>query len=779
MAHIVTIDPGGEIYLPLARSRLTAIRARGTPHGEQKFIVDGFLIEVRVVGNDDFIRISGGSCLFEMETGLLEAPYSTYGGGATPESYDAARYYESTNVTIYNAKFTEYVGPKNGATGTYRTNPGEDSVGQFSGELTRTASGFKGKVYVGSTSRAIRPKQVQKVVPGTNPPAYNTVDEDRDEAVLAKKITVDSYPASTFTGRCRLWVQSMYGLHLYNSKGELQQPLAMSSQGLLVEVTKFIPVGSEASKGAAQIALERQYNQRLEISTSSGVWLDKASGKHWLFNPSNKDVNIYPLIANQCGESARKFLRDDCKTPLSADDKKHLESYILSVSRPDRSKVRNCVFKNITGGSPMAYGWHWNYTGNRADIALSTEKQRPVTAWFGLPIMESTHWGLFMSHTVSEGVDYFSFKSEKINGPSEWMIDRGGHCILVPARGGGLMEKATPWRGTPYGDLQWAGDGTFYVFYVGDTLQRCSVNIAFNNARGPTWDSSNTDEITPFEMNLRGKGGTGWFQRTTNETGHYVVKFICGPVVAGELTQQKLQTGVTRSEGGTASLVGDYVHAYVTSIPYGFGSNFEYGAIIGKRGQDFHQTVMLENPPFGAQESVLVKYSHWPMSIFAMTKFWHSTAVITIPAGDAEAVFVKTYRHVRDDYTQNVKQIRESVGEAYSRAIYTSGGFIEFAADAWRNDTSPTISSTTGESTRTTIEEEIDRLVCNRGAIAADPEVLGAYQVITLQFTADDTVPLYVKCLSGTGPDCAVIADAVKPVGYTGKFRFPAIVGWA
>ena len=79
---------GGEQYLPFARSRIKALRATGLRYGSQKFEIDGSSVEVRIDGQHDYIRISGGG-INDLLIGLhdTEATLNNPGPPHTNDSY--------------------------------------------------------------------------------------------------------------------------------------------------------------------------------------------------------------------------------------------------------------------------------------------------------------------------------------------------------------------------------------------------------------------------------------------------------------------------------------------------------------------------------------------------------------------------------------------------------------------------------------------------------------------------------------------------------------------
>ena len=61
---------GGEQYLPFARSRIKAMRAAGLKYATQKYVFQDGEVEVRIVGDQRFIRISGGS--YDVLSGVVQ-----------------------------------------------------------------------------------------------------------------------------------------------------------------------------------------------------------------------------------------------------------------------------------------------------------------------------------------------------------------------------------------------------------------------------------------------------------------------------------------------------------------------------------------------------------------------------------------------------------------------------------------------------------------------------------------------------------------------------------
>jgi hypothetical protein len=72
---------GGEIYLPFARSRIKALRATGLEYAAQKFLLPDGEVHIRIAGEHDYIRTSGGGS-GDMEITLQSPLQGIPGAGA-------------------------------------------------------------------------------------------------------------------------------------------------------------------------------------------------------------------------------------------------------------------------------------------------------------------------------------------------------------------------------------------------------------------------------------------------------------------------------------------------------------------------------------------------------------------------------------------------------------------------------------------------------------------------------------------------------------------------
>jgi hypothetical protein len=83
---------GGEQYLPFARSRIKALRAGGMKFASQQFVMPDAEVRVRVVGNQDYIRLTGAG--YEILSGV------TYPGDIISGDPDTLRSFKPTTETL-------------------------------------------------------------------------------------------------------------------------------------------------------------------------------------------------------------------------------------------------------------------------------------------------------------------------------------------------------------------------------------------------------------------------------------------------------------------------------------------------------------------------------------------------------------------------------------------------------------------------------------------------------------------------------------------------------
>jgi hypothetical protein len=424
---------GGEHYLPFARSRIKALRSAGLRYASQKFILPDAEVRVQLVNEIEYIWITGSGGAIAMDSGVVDvlsiAPLA-------PATYLAGILRESSAVLAYNAPF---VIPDSG--GSWRLNPASGSAGEVSGTI-QTTGDVSGKVPIdGSAAKSFSPIKDAEGIDTTN-----------DSSMVAKKTTAIAVPASIFTGRCRLYIQALYGAHLYQrDKGS----------------PSFIPTPVAETSAApalsfADLAVE---GQTILVDTSTGIYLDPTTGKHWMICPrSGTTVEVFPMVASTAAKSLRRFLK--APYTLNETDREHIEAYILSQSRPTTAGRQLLTTETSVQAYSLGYGWHWNWTGLLADIVVNDQfTQDAINQKYA---MVSTHYRLTM--TLTDGV--WAAVVTTVAGPTQWCAYRPSWILSEPNYADFTQDKTTP-RLTDV----FACSATFYAYYVRDELIQCRIDV--------------------------------------------------------------------------------------------------------------------------------------------------------------------------------------------------------------------------------------------------------------------------------------------------------------
>lgn len=257
-----------------------------------------------------------------------------------------------------------------------------------------------------------------------------------------RKKLAATIPASLFTGRTRLYVQSLYGGNW---------------PGLIIQ---------DASVGAGRpylsVSAVGGYPD-VQIHSGSGVYFDNATKSHFLITPGQSSATITPLIRSVCAEKYRLLLVED--ESLSEADKERIEAYILSQSIPF-APAEQVVDYEVTPSEGLGYSWHFNWDGNKCDIVNVDELYIPSGSCYGF---ETTHFRLEFS--VSNGV--FSVVRSVVSGPSQWAVPKNTNVIAYPDWFSRRLNKA---GNLPSIILPGSHSGAVYCFYRKNELQVLSVN---------------------------------------------------------------------------------------------------------------------------------------------------------------------------------------------------------------------------------------------------------------------------------------------------------------
>lgn len=651
---------GGEIYLPFARSRIKALRAAGLRHASQHYEIDGCSIKVRIEPDHDYITIIGGSVL-RMDSGVVDL-------GVTNET-DPARFLPGTLIKSdlvedYDASFT-----KAASKAPWWVNPGSGSRGQLSGEV-RAAQRITGKIRKDGVAKSFSPKNVVSGDPPVPRP------DTADETLLEKKRTADLCPPSMFTGRARLYAQAMFGQYLYDGKitagqesdndpptlaggsmpalrlGLYEDPDTARREAFREEVA-----AQRAAAEAAGYGLIFKDPYVVVLNINSGVYFDPTSGGHWLICPSNDEVRIYPLKSSAAGESARKWLKGKKRTELGEEDALHLEAYILSACRPHVEVAVVLPIGPAINAYSMGYGWHWNWSGTRADMVQNLADDEPIVG-----CISSTHYRLSVDgvYDSETGETKWTASAGTIEGPVVWSTVRPICCITEPTWG----NRQTIPDGSP---VRWSMkttsnlsplfpcDAPFYAFYKKDELQVCrssATKVAKEDrtvrfspdyiSLGPSGDPLDAYIV---EYVTTGPAG-GFVEDSSGFSEHWVLTLSCGSSSVTTKynrikhsnwteTKNKVYTGLS---GTVWAYTGPFVNRYEYGDPKADGT-YAYVDLYG----------YVSFPRFGGY-TFNVESRHEAESSFGV-------AGAIIPFYDAEAAYL--IQNTGDELLKNSMQIEE------------------------------------------------------------------------------------------------------------------------
>lgn len=482
------------------------LKKLGLPYADQSFEIGGASIKVRIEPGHEYISITGGWCSILMDSGVIDAVNL---GTTNPARYLPGVLNDTAYSFAYNSLFTT-INSKG-----YRTNPSKQNDGQLSGLLSA------GRSFVGA---------IPPIAYSFYPHLETSGPAEEDEMLLLKKVCGVFCPASVFTGKCRLYVQSMYGQPLYDRNGLGDNYLGPLS------VEPGIPallVSGYAKPGESAVG-------NVWLNTSCGVRLD-SDGKHWLFRISLEGITTYPLIASPCGEGLRKYLKASDGT-LNSESKEHLEVYILSTCRPDVANAQSfnlSTFLERAGLYSMGFGWHWNWDGDRADLVKNTTvPQGGVNAK-----MRSWHYTITVQQYADNGTSGFTFTGDNPGGEQDWAVTRALVVLAEPLSLSQTLVKTNP----RYSELFVHPPAPFYAFYRRNELCLCTVETTYTTSRTEYTSSHNGSDLAGWLVKgySIGERSEWWEKRVYND--YYTFKIITPGIDPCDVHRAKAYT-TTRIE---------------------------------------------------------------------------------------------------------------------------------------------------------------------------------------------------------------------------------------
>ena len=750
---------GGEVYLPFARSRIRALRAAGLEYATQRFLLPDATIAVWIEPGHDRIHIQGVSVArLPMDSGVVDLGAFLE---ANPATWLAGTLYETDYVATYHTPFAlqapDFEPPRR------YPNPGV-LAGQFAGILApQGLRSWHGLVPVdGEPALSFSPRQISD---GNTPPAL--IDDPADDNLAAKKRIAGLCPASMFTGRARLYAQSLYGAHAYPTEATI--PFALN----------------DISGGARPaLVLNNRQASADDVTMTSGscVYLDPASGRHYLFTFEG-GVRCYPLKASKAAESLRRYLitedpPDDIEA-LSEQDKSHLEAYILSQSLPRGSGTTDADGREYASGSVearfgMGYSWHWNWSGTTGDVV----EHGTFDQGSGNTGMVSTWRRATIAKTSTEG--YFTVSEAVVEGPTQWAVYRATWTITYPDWESGEQIKLTPKTSSVF-----ACDAPLYAFYLGDDITTCRVTVQQATAPAAYRDQS------PYFTNSSSYGGVfddkwtfklqGGYVEDINPTAanYYKASFTCGSV-----TLDTLEFGRTESnyrEEITEKTAGSYSAGTGSG---GFGTrNVPVGdSLTQPLSANSWNTVSVTGTLTAQNQQMTVTYNFYTGS-YAVT--YSSRATLVVPFYDAEAVYFEGQRTKSTSWTRRDRVCTTPFGggEFMVREIHNvSGVDTNYERFGWEQGgpssriTTNVTSDTTSTVTADTTLSSTSKLIGHGGVVDATFSNLSSFHDNNAESVATP-----MPTISGTrsGGDAVVIADgSITEVGTPVAPAIAALVGW-
>lgn len=801
---------GGEQFLPFARSRIKALRATGLAYASQQFEIDGCSVKVRIAGEHEYIKLDGGLETLLMDSGVVDlgylylAPYADCAIASTDYK------------TAYDASFStakSFASKVLGIAATWRVNPSKLSAGQFSGDV------YKGPAFAGRLPPPADPARsfcAQWKLPD-NPDAPKVRARDsKDDMLLKKKYNATECPPSIFTGKCRLYIQAMYGQHLYDytkldaAGNPTACYLPTATSDIAGGTAPYLTVKSHTAPG------DTTGYPDIVISTSSGVHLDTATGRHWLisFDGGGSSLSFYPLVGKH--ERLRWLLKKTdkvVKDAIGAIDLGHLEAYILASCLPDARRKQTVAMGELPHAWSLGYGWHWNWSGTVADIVnigakVINEGLAASDTFAGEYYMNSSsHSRLTVTPETVDGVTTWAAALSVVQPETLWNLYRYYWTLLEPNWAEGGFSKTTlPVRAIRAQIVD--ADFPVYAFYKGDVLQTARFKVTTSRpppdeftytstpaAIGPG-GSSTPAPYPPLDMWSFGLDSTfmefkGGASNNVDGGRIVTVEFSCGGYSAPVAVFNVSKLG-WRADSTQKAITGDR----------------DAGTLRVSGGRTVYYPGDPLVPPAVTISGVLVGMNY-SINRYTLHDFTHSESTYVIPRGDAEAIYLR-------GKTTNIRELTPIDARAMSSAsfatweqqcevtmvkestTYWEDGSIRFetwgytyvvppqsgadlqtrAAWTYTAPTNSTISIFVPEAiTTVSVLDEYAQLLC--GGVNSSiifPEMPEANSELI-----EDVGAYAFEARSGvaTSPPVIFAPGRMPPSGIAGSTDIPAIIGWA
>jgi hypothetical protein len=193
---------------------------------------------------------------------------------------------------------------------------------------------------------------------GASAEEKSKVQEKYKDVLTLRKITTGYFPASLWSGKMRLFMQSIYG-----SEMSLKFPLVADIAGTEI-ILRYVDYVSDET---LQLGLWAHASPGILYFPKS----DDDPGGYWFINftqiANQFSVAAYPIVFAQSATTALQVAHD---TAQSDSVRGKAESYAFSSSRIDLKNKRVVGGFEANGGA-MAYGWKFQRDGHRASVVLN------------------------------------------------------------------------------------------------------------------------------------------------------------------------------------------------------------------------------------------------------------------------------------------------------------------------------------------------------------------------------------------------------------------------
>ena len=513
MEHKIVL--GGEHYVPLARSELKRLRAAGLLYATKTLILDDAQVVVRVNGNHDFIRIESSDGSIYMDSGVFDVPFAKYQDIFLPVSFLPGRPVVSSPREEYGNSFVAGTNAKK--------KNSADKLKQMLGLISDAPP--QGTEFVEFPQHSF--------LPGVTKDAQGKTSYlPEDSALASKKEMVRKCPPGIFTGKCRLYVQALYGSPIYAiGKDGSPVPDAPPEGDVTLGTGTPPSIKVKATNSTDTVSLW----------TESGVYLNPKNGQHFLLQPevgaSNGRVTVYPLKGSKYAESKRKLLVSGL---LGTEETEKLEAYILSTCRPVLKDAVVLPVGAIPDGEPIGYGFHWNWEGTAADIVVHRSVLQSSEAGQERLRMEANHVRILME--FQENGKPKSAKIVIVEAAKPWAVSRVHWCITGPRwRSDGSVYQS---KFTPKFSNLFTCDAPLYAFYNRNELKVARATVVVSERPGTITTTSQYWDMGFGVRKVTGGFLGGFSSVKTQPSADVSAFFSCGSIRIGPIKSNELTTDV-------------------------------------------------------------------------------------------------------------------------------------------------------------------------------------------------------------------------------------------